>query len=436
MTTTQRAGSGRARPHGSEPIGRCAALAVPGYPRMWSSGALWNVARWMTIFLGSYLVNALTDSPLLVQLVGTCFFLPMFVGGLVAGAVSDRFDRRRTVLRQLAGLAPLAALMAVLVATDRIEVWMLYVFAVAVGLGQVVDMTNRRAMVNDVVGDRLFGNAMALEALSMATGNMLGSLTGGAVIDLLGESPAYGIVAGFYVVCFLLMRGVPAGPHDAVHHAPGPPVTAKPAAAVPAAAVLRAMRADLGEGMRALPANRPFVSLLGVTAAMNLLFFSFMPMVPVLAKRFDVGPLLTGVLASGLGLGMLIGSAAMVAMNPGRRGLIYVAGSFAGMAFLVLFALLDVYVLALVALVLTGICAAGFSAVQSTLVMVINPPAMRGRAMGLLSMSIGALPFGMLTLGALAEWIGPNGAVVASAGAGMASLALWLVRRPEVLRIP
>ena len=34
--------------------------------------------------------------------------------------------------------------------------------------------------------------------------------------------------------------------------------------------------------------------------------------------------------------------------------------------------------------------------------------------MGLLSMSIGSLPFGMLALGGLAEWIGPNAAVVAS----------------------
>lgn len=407
-------------------IGPLAALGVPYYPRMWGAGGLWNITRWMTIFLGSYLVNRLTGSPLLVQLVGTCFFLPMFVGGLVAGTISDRFDRRRTVLRQLVALIPFAALMSALVATDHIASWMLYLFALAVGIGQVVDMTNRRALVHDIVGDRLFGNAMALEALSMAAGNMLGSLTGGTVIGLLGESSAYGMVAGFYLIIFLLMRSVPAmKPRDAA-----------PAAPVAASGGLGQLRADLGEAMRALPSNRPFVSLLGVTVAMNFLFFSFMPMVPVLAKQFDVGPVLTGVLASGLGLGMLIGSALMVICDPPRRGLIYVIGSFGGMICLIVFALLDVFIVALAALVLTGIFSAGFSTVQAALVISISPPEMRGRSMGLLSMAIGALPFGMVLLGALAEQVGSHTAVVASAGAGMVVLALWLVRHPEVTRIP
>jgi len=422
---------------GPVPSGPLAALRVPYFGRMWASGALWNVTRWMTIFLGSYLVNKLTDSPLLVQLAGTCFFLPMFLGGMAAGAVSDRFDRRRTVLRQLIGLAPLAALMAVAVGTGMIRVWMLYVFAVAVGLGQVVDMTTRRALVNDLVGDRLFGNAMALEALSMAAGNSLGSLTGGAVIGALGESAAYGVVAGFYLVCFALMMSVPViarrdrpGQGDRPGDAAG--VTPDGKASADA---LREMRADLVAGLRTLPANKPFVSLLGVTAIVNFLFFSFMPMVPVLARRFEVGPVLTGVLASGLGLGMLIGSLLMVVLEPGRRGLIYVGGALVAMALLVLFAVLQVFVLAMVALILTGVCSAGFASVQTALVMSVNVPEMRGRAMGVLSMAIGTLPFGMVLLGVLAERLGSHTAVVTSAIAGMVVLVLWLIRRPEVLRL-
>lgn len=409
--------------------GPLAALSVPYYSRILGSGALWNITRWMTIFLGSFLMNRLTDSPFLVQLVATCFFLPMFVGGMLAGAVSDRFDRRRTVLRQLAALVPLAALMALLVAIDRLPTAMLYVFAGAVGLGQVVDMTTRRALINDLVGDRLFGNAIALETLSMSAGNMAGSLTGGALIQEVGVSAAYAVVAGLYLCCFLLMATVPSRGRpgsDAAKltlHPPG------------AGAVVGEIRRDLAAGVRSLPGNRQFVSLLGVTVAMNFLFFSFMPMIPVLARRFEVGPLLTGVLASGLGLGMLIGSLLMVVINPSRRGRIYVVGSFLGMGFLVVFALMSVFLVALLALIATGICAAGFASVQTALVMSVNPPEMRGRAMGLLSMAIGTLPFGMLLLGAIAERVGPHNAVVIVAGAGMVSLVLWLARRPEVLQI-
>jgi MFS family permease len=420
MTTTDPAASpvGRALPPPSGMSVALASLRVRHYPVLWASGGIWNITRWMTIFLGSYLVDQLTDSPLLVQLVGTSFFLPMFVGGLAAGVIADRFDRRRTVVRQLTVLVPVAAAMSLVVLTGHVHVWMVYAFVLAVGVGQVVDMTNRRALVHDIVGDRLLGNAMALEALSMAAGNMLGALTGGAVIGLLGEGQAYGLVAVFYVVCLTMMSRVPSAP----------------------ALVTRVerpqLREDLSAAVRALPSNRPLVSLLGVTFLVNLLFFAYMPLVPVLAKRFHVGPFLTGALASGTGLGMLIGSILMVVFDPPRRGRIYVIGAFGGMACLIVFAMMRLYPVALLVLVVTGIASAGFASVQSALVMQVASADMRGRAMGLLSMAIGALPFGMLMLGFVAEAVGAATAVVVSAGVGIVVLALWLLRYPEVTRIP
>jgi predicted MFS family arabinose efflux permease len=222
-----------------------------------------------------------------------------------------------------------------------------------------------------------------------------------------------------YVVCLVLMSRVPAIARR----------SARPTA--PAS-----VRQDLGDSLRALPANKPLVSLLGVTVFMNLLFFSYMPLVPVVARRFDVGPFLTGVLASGTGMGMLAGSLLMVLLDPQRRGRLYVLSSFAGMACLIVFALMRVYPIALGMLIVTGMASAGFASVQTALVMVVASEDMRGRAMGLLSMAIGALPFGMLLLGLLAEQVGTSAAVIASAGTGIVGLALWLVHRPEVLRIP
>lgn len=400
-------------------------MAVPSFGRLWGAGALWNLSRWMTIFVGSYLVNRLTGSPLLVQLVGSSMFLPMFLGGLAAGAISDRFDRRRTVMRQLASLVPLATLMAALVRTGEIRFWMIYIFAGAVGLGQVVDITNRRALVHDIVGERLVGNAMAIESLSMSSGNMLGSLTAGAVIGLLAEDGAFALIAVLYVICFLLMRRVPT-----------PPRRDGPAATPPSThTALAEIRTDLLAGVRSLPGNRPLVSLLGVTVIMNFMFFSFMPLIPVMAERFNSGPFATGLLASALGFGMLIGAVVIVATNPTNRGRLYVAGPFCALAALIGFALMDVYVVAVAMLVLTGIGSAGFAAVQSALVLSISAEEMRGRAMGLLSMSIGSLPFGMLSLGLLAEQLGPQTAVICSASGGIVLLALWLVRHPEITRV-
>src|ERR671917_418512 len=70
---------------------RFPALEVAGYGRLWASGWLWNLTRWMGVFLCSYLVTRLSGSPLLVQLVGAAFFAPIFFAGALGGVISDRF---------------------------------------------------------------------------------------------------------------------------------------------------------------------------------------------------------------------------------------------------------------------------------------------------------------------------------------------------------
>src|SRR5512145_1327959 len=69
-----------------------AAMSIPQFPRLWATGMLLNLTRWMAIFLCSYLVNDLTHSTVLVQLVGASLFAPMFLGGVLAGAIADRLD--------------------------------------------------------------------------------------------------------------------------------------------------------------------------------------------------------------------------------------------------------------------------------------------------------------------------------------------------------
>jgi MFS family permease len=89
-----------------------AAMSIPQYPRLWAVGMLLNLTRWMAIFLGAYLVNELTHSTILVQLVGACLFAPMFLGGVLAGAIADRLDRKRALLALIAVLIAASVAMA------------------------------------------------------------------------------------------------------------------------------------------------------------------------------------------------------------------------------------------------------------------------------------------------------------------------------------
>jgi predicted MFS family arabinose efflux permease len=294
---------------------------------------------------------------------------------------------------------------------------MAYPVMLAIGAGGVIDMTSRRALIYDIVGEERVTNAFALESLSMSIGNMLGAILGGAMITLLGIGPAFLLIALCYAGAFAFLFSMPS-PSKA-HRQSG------------AANFLTELRSGIAYVRR----DRPLVSILGVTVLVNLFFFSFMPMVPVFADRMGVNALLTGILASGSGIGMVLGSLAIAARQPQRRGRVYVGGSFLALSFLACFAAVPWYPAALLALVIAGIGTAGFGAMQGVLVMVAAGAEMRGRAMGLLSMAIGGLPFGMVLLGLAAQGLGPPVAVVLSVCLGLMTMAAWLRRRPEAARI-
>ena len=391
-----------------------AAMSIPQYPRLWTVGMLLNLTRWMTIFLCSYLVNDLTHSTFLVQLVGASLFAPMFLGGVLAGAISDRLDRKRTILALLIVLIPASVLMAMLETSGVMKAWMVYPFALAVGTGLLADMTSRRAMVYDVVGPQNLTNALALEALAMTGGATIGSLGAGAVTSIFGIGEAFFMIAGVYVVAMLVLASVKP-PHRAMSSGN------------------RHLSADIAAAFRALPGHPALVSILGVTVIVNLFYFSFMPLVPVFGERLGVGAFLTSLLLSANALGSIAGASFIARGLPFGRGVIYVGGSTVALCSLLVFAVVGWYPAALLALIVAGVGISGFATMQSVLVMVNADDDMRGRAMGLLSMSIGVLPVSMLLLGLGAQAVGPTAGVVISVVVGLGVLATWSVKRPEAV---
>ncbi len=82
-----------------------------------------------------------------------------------------------------------------------------------------------------------------------------------------------------------------------------------------------------------------------------------------------------------------------------------------------------------------GVSMGLFGSTQTALAITSTSAELRGRAMGLLSMAIGALPVGMYALGELAQAVGPTAALVTFNVAGLAGLAVWVKIRPEVLSV-
>ncbi|MFN0025970.1 MAG: MFS transporter [Acidimicrobiales bacterium] len=416
-----------------------APLHCQHFPKVFATGAIWSIARWGMGFLGAFVANDLTGSPRLVQLSGSMMWGPLLFAGLIGGAVSDRFDRRRTVLVQLAVMIPLTALMGILALGDHLRVWMIYPFMLVVGLGWIVDMTVRRTLIYDLVGPERVNGAMALEMASSAAGLAIGALIGGTVIEELGVGQAYLVLAAALVAALIIMWQLPTPTRPTPTPTPIPiPAAATATATSPTATGSSAVPASflqtVFEGLRALPANLPLVSILGVTVFVDFFHFSYFPIVPIMGERVDASPTMVGVISATAGLGMMAGSLWVAKRQP-HRGRAYSFGSMAACALLIGFALVPNYWVMVAFAGGAGVAMGLFGATQTALAITTTSAELRGRAMGLLSMAIGALPIGMYGLGELAQAFGAPAALVVFNIAGLSGLVLWLWRRPEVLSV-
>jgi len=400
-------------------------LAVPGFTPLFASTWLWHATRWGGLFICSYLLTTLTDAPFLNQLAGAAIFAPMLLGGIAAGVLSDRVDRHRLIYATQAVLIPVSLLMFVLVQTGTVRVWMVFPYMLFIGVGGLVNMTSQRTLLYDTVGPAFASRALTLDTVGMACASMASTLLGGVLIQAIGIDAAFGLISLALCLSALLLWFVPRPPRPSI--APG--CQNWPATAAPAST-----RAQVGAGFDLLGRSPALQGMLAVTVVMNVFYFSFIPLVPVVAKSFGADALLTGVLASAAGLGQLLGGLVLAARDVRRRGRAFAGGSILALVGLWAFATAPILPLAFAALVLAGTGQAGFASMQSLLAIESARPAEQGAALGLLSTAIGALPLGMLCVGVGAQWFGAPPALLVSSTGGLAALMLSLRRWPQVLR--
>jgi predicted MFS family arabinose efflux permease len=192
----------------------------------------------------------------------------------------------------------------------------------------------------------------------------------------------------------------------------------------------------LSEGWRFTRAHRTIVGALAVTVIVNLWGFAYITMVPVIGERtLGLSPVLIGLLLSTEGLGALLGALLVARFErPSRYLQIYAGSSLLFLLAVLAFAWSSWFPLSLGLILLCGVGIAGFAVMQSTIFFLAAPAEMRSRVMGMVTVSIGAGPLGMLQVGLLADWLGAPLAVAVIAGEGLLALALAVLLWPELRR--
>jgi MFS family permease len=366
-----------------------------------------------------WLVYELTDSRLLLGVISALGQLPSFFFSVFGGALVDRLPKRTVIIFTQATAMTLAFVLAGLVHWQVVQVWHVAAVALCSGFVMAVDIPARQSFVVDMVGKEDLLNAIALNSSCFNLARILGPSVAGLLI-MVGMDWCFFLngVSFIAVIIGLLMMRLPEWVH--------PEVSDK-------------IVARVREGFAYVRGRRDILVTLGLMAAMAVFGFSYQVLMPVFARDIlRVGPQGLGFLSSANGVGALTAALLIASRKrPTRRLQFGMALLFAAAVYG--FSLSQSFHLSLALLVVAGGCSVAFIATCNTMLQLAVPDEMRGRVMGLYSLSfIGMGPAGSLLSGTLAHAFGAPWAVcigaVAAAGAAIALALLLIARRGHRLR--
>ncbi len=203
------------------------------YWTLWSSAAFSNLADGVMKVALPLVAVRYTDSPLLIAGLGFALSLPWLLFALTAGALADRYDRRRLMIGANIARAALLAALTLAVVLGAGSIVLLYLAALLVGTAETVYDTSSQSILPQLVDRSALSRANGRLYAAELTGNhFIGPPLGGFLVAA-GVGLAFATPVALWVAAvglLLLVRGT-----FRVDH-PG----------------TTTIRADIAEGLRAL----------------------------------------------------------------------------------------------------------------------------------------------------------------------------------------
>lgn len=382
----------------------------------------------MQMLARGWLVYTLTSSALDLAWVMMSFTVPQILLSLWGGVVADRWPKKTILFaaQMLNGLATLA--MAAIILAERVEFWDFIWFGAFNGAVLALSIPARNAYLADLVAERQYITAMALNTTGMNLARIVAPMFAGVLIALLadgdtashfGVGVVYLVIAGLYFVAALATLRV-----------------AKAGAPHAHAGVGRHLD-DIAEGLRYVLANPPVLALILLSVVPFLFGWTLNTLIP--AFNEDIlggGPEDLGFLMSAMGIGAIVGSLMLAAAgNFQRKGAWVIGTCFAWAAATVAFGASTGLVAATASVAVYGWLTSVNMSLNRGLVSTVVEPRMRGRVLSIDMMSHGLMPLGVIPISLIAEASNVAIALMVSGGVFALSVACLLVLSPSVRRI-
>ena len=380
--------------------------------RIWFAGALVsNIGTWMQRIAQDWLVlvQLTDDDAVAVGVVMALQFGPQLLLLPVTGWVADRFDRRRVLAVTQTAMLFLGLGLGIITLLGVVELWMVFGFALGLGVAAAFDAPARQAFVGELVDDANLSNAVALNAASFNGARLIGPAVAGVLVAAVGSGWVFVINAA----TFLAVLGS--------------------LAALRPSEFTRFTRKARGKGqMRAgfrYVGRRPDILLVfAMVFLTGTLGYNFPIYTSTMARvEFDDGPQLFGWLSSALAVGSVAGALLAARRERPRLRTLTLASAGFGVS-LGAAALAPEPISFAVLLAVVGYTGITMMNTANAYVQTTTAPSMRGRVMALyLAIFMGGTPIGAPLVGAVADAAGPRWAIALGAASGFVAAGIAAV---------
>ncbi|PRX62828.1 putative MFS family arabinose efflux permease [Nonomuraea fuscirosea] len=233
---------------------------------LWSSTALSNLADGVLKIGTPLLAVSMTRSPILVSLVAAATTLPWLLLALHAGAIADRADRRRVMVRANLVRAVILAGVTLLAVLGLLNLWLLLAAVLLAGVSEVfADLSAQSVLPMTVPHEALTRANGRVSSAQMIGNDFVGAPVAGLLVATL-PAVVFGAPALLYAAAGLLLLGM-----RGAYRPPGETgTTTRGEGTGDGAEARRPMRADIAEALRFLWSHRVLRGLAVTAGLLNL----------------------------------------------------------------------------------------------------------------------------------------------------------------------
>ncbi len=398
------------------------------------------IGTWMQTMAQQVLVYRLTGSAASLGIISFIGLIPLVPLSLWGGSITDRLPKRTIILATQAVMLVQAFLLAGLTWSGAVQIWHVYLLAFILGAATAVDLPARQAFTVDMVeGKEDLTSAIGMNSAMFNSARALGPALAGVLVATTGEGNAFfinGLSFIAVIISLLMMRALPK---------PSAPVDAQ-------TSPLKHMAGGL-QFILQRQTILVLISLIGISAFLSMPYNTLLPVFASVVLKKSAQPVISalcgstlvvgcqapealplGLLYSMIGVGAVIGALVVASLpNNARRGLLLTLGNLAFPLFLVLFAFSSHFSLSMILTLFIGFSFVWQNALANTLLQFVTPDGLRGRVMGVYTMTFQAMfRLGGLQAGFVADWLGAPFSVGIGAAISLLYGLFVAIRYPKV----